>query len=96
MHAAYNVQICVMNGLITTYLITQSRTDINDFIPLMNRYYEMYNSYPSSICADAGYGTLNNYNYIKEKNIKNFINIKLEKVMYQAKTHQDIKPLMII
>ena len=73
MHAAYNVQINVINGLIVTVLVTQSRTDINDFIPLMNRYYEMYGTFPIAICADAGYGSLDNYKYISDRKITNYI-----------------------
>ena len=73
MHAAYNIQICVANGLITSYLTTQSRTDFNDFIPLLNRHYSMYSDYPKNICADAGYGILCNYRYLNINGINNFI-----------------------
>ena len=38
MHSAYNTQIMVSNGLVTAYLVTQSRADIKDFIPLLNVY----------------------------------------------------------
>ena len=37
MHAAYNVQILVMRGLVFSYYVSQSRTDINDFIDV-NQY----------------------------------------------------------
>ncbi len=72
-HAAYNVQISVINGLITEYLVTQSRVDIQDFIPLLDIHHKFYNSYPKNICADSGYGSLDNYNYLNEHNIKNFV-----------------------
>lgn len=73
MHAAYNVQLCVIYGIISTYIVTQSRIDSADFIPLMEKYYSMYSKYPTSICADAGYGSLDNYVYLANHNIKNFV-----------------------
>ena len=73
MHAAYNTQIMVANGLVTAYLVTQSRSDIKDFIPLLDVYYSFYNKYPDAICADSGYGSLENYSYLDKYNIKNFV-----------------------
>ena len=73
MHAAYNTQIMVANGLVTAYLVTQSRADIKDFIPLLNVYYSFYGFYPKAICADSGYGSLENYSYLDTHNIKNFV-----------------------
>ncbi len=73
MHAAYNTQIMVANGLVTAYLVTQSRADIKDFIPLLNVFYSFYGFYPKAICADSGYGSLENYSYLDTHNIKNFV-----------------------
>ncbi len=73
MHAGYNTQISVINGLITAYLVTQSRNDIDDFTLLLDKHYEFYNTYPEALCADAGYGSLKNYSYLDEHNIKNFV-----------------------
>lgn len=73
MHAGYNAQISVINGLITTYLVTQSRTDINDFTPLLDIHYKFYGSYPKKLCADSGYGSLTNYKYLDEHEIENFV-----------------------
>ena len=73
MHAAYNTQIAVCYGFITTYLVTQSRTDLYDFIPLLKQHFNLYNLYPISICADSGYGSLDNYKFLENNNIKNFV-----------------------
>ena len=73
MHAAYNTQIAVCYGFITTYLVTQSRTDLFDFIPLLKQHFNLYNLYPISICADSGYGSLDNYKFLDKNNIKNFV-----------------------
>ena len=73
MHAAYNVQLSVIYGIISTYLVTQSRNDIDDFIPIVEKHYEMYGNYPKAICADAGYGSLKKYEYLRISNIKNYV-----------------------
>lgn len=83
MHAAYNTQIAVIHGLITTYLVTQSRTDLCDFTPLLDRHYSFYESYPTAICADAGYGSYENYKYLDDNNIKNYLSISRGKEMFQ-------------
>lgn len=73
MHAGYNTQISVINGLVSAYLVTQSRNDIDDFTLLLDKHYEFYHSYPKSLCADAGYGSYENYKYLDVHNIKNFV-----------------------
>ena len=73
MHAAYNTQISVSSGLVTAYLITQSRADLKDFVPLLDVHYSFYNEYPKRLGADSGYGSLENYKYLDEHKIKNFV-----------------------
>ena len=73
MHAAYNAQILVINGIVFSYFLSQSRTDINDFIPILDEFYSFYACYPKNICADAGYGSLLNYEYLDKNNIGNFV-----------------------
>ena len=73
MHAGYNTQISVINGLVSAYLVTQSRHDSDDFTLLLDKHYEFYLSYPKSLCADAGYGSYENYKYLDVHNIKNFV-----------------------
>jgi len=73
MHAAYNVQIAVEKGIVTAYLVTQSRSDYKDFIPLIEKMNTFYQRYPGKICADAGYGSLENYRYLHDHGIKNFV-----------------------
>lgn len=73
MHAAYNTQISVSNGLVTAFLVSQSRNDMNDFVPLLDAHFNFYSEYPKRLCADAGYGSLINYRYLEEHNIKNFV-----------------------
>ena len=53
MHAAYNVQILVIQGLIFAYHVSQSRDDINLFIDLLDKFHRLYGFYPLRICAEA-------------------------------------------
>ena len=73
MHAAYNVQILVMKGLVFSYYVSQSRTDINDFIDVIDAFAKSYGIWPKRICADAGYGSLDNYRYLEKHCIGNYV-----------------------
>lgn len=73
MHAAYNVQILVMRGLVFSYYVSQSRDDINDFIPVIQRFSKFYGFFPRRICADAGYGSLINYSFLHKYDIENYV-----------------------
>ena len=73
MHAAYNVQLLVVKGYIFSYDISQERADINVFIPTINRFLRLYGYFPKRICADAGYGSLNNYRFLKKYGIENYV-----------------------
>ena len=73
MHAAYNIQVGVSSGFILVYYVSQSRADINDFIPTIEQYYLFYSRYPKKICADAGYGSYINYKYMRDNSITSFV-----------------------
>lgn len=73
MHAAYNAQIIVSKGLILDYLITQNRADFYAFIPTLEQFNLDYNSYPKRICADSGYGSYKNYEFLSLNNIENYV-----------------------
>ena len=73
MHPAYQVQLCVTSGLIASYYVSQDRTDIYTFIPAIEELHDMYGTYPMRIGADSGYGSLDNYQYCRDRGIKAFI-----------------------
>lgn len=72
-HAAYNLQIIVSKGIIMSFYASQDRNDQYTLIPSLNIFKDMYGSYPTRICADAGYGSLNNYKFVTDNNIENYI-----------------------
>lgn len=73
MHAAYNIQSLVIKGFVFSYYVSQSRTDYSDFIPVLEAFYKNHGVFPKRVCADAGYGVLKNYQYVKEHNIENYV-----------------------
>ena len=58
---AYNVQVGVADEYIAVVDVNQYRSDMDCFIPLMNKFYTTYGFYPKYPVADAGYGSYNNY-----------------------------------
>ena len=72
-HAGYNIQVMVSSGIITMYGVFQDRNDYHTFIPMNELYYKYYKKYPKNECADSGYGMYENYQYMKEHNIKNYV-----------------------
>lgn len=73
MKAAYNVQFIVSSGLVLMYGVFQNRTDYHTMISMLDRYKLYYNSYPINLCADAGYGIYDNYKYMEDNSINNYV-----------------------
>ena len=63
--AGYNVQIGVSDEYILHLDIFQDRSDYQTFIPFLEGFKQRYGYYPKYPVADAGYGGLKNYRYLK-------------------------------
>ncbi|MBR3250104.1 MAG: transposase [Erysipelotrichaceae bacterium] len=73
MHAAYNTQLLVSKGIICACHVSQSRNDGYDFIPVLKAFKDNFGHYPKRVCADAGYGYLENYRFLHRHNIENYV-----------------------
>ncbi|MDO5331619.1 MAG: transposase [Bacillota bacterium] len=73
MHAAYNVQAIVSQGFVTAFYLSQSRNDITDLIPTLEQFYKFHGKYPLRLCADSGYGSLDNYSFLDKNGIENYV-----------------------
>lgn len=73
MHAAYNIQIIVSKGIALTYYVGQERTDFRAFMPTVEQFRADYGFYPRNLCADAGYGSWENYVYMAKHGIGNYV-----------------------
>lgn len=68
--AGYNIQIGVSNEYILHVDVFQDRSDYQTLIPFLEGYKKAYGFYPKYPVADAGYGGLKNYRYLKLSNME--------------------------
>ena len=85
MHAAYSLQILVAKGLILDFLVSQDRSDTKAFIPLLDKYHADYGSFPKRLCADSGYGALENYRYMASAGMENYVKPQTWQMMVSGK-----------
>ena len=70
---AYNWQISTSNQFFVNYTIHQNPTDTLTLKPHLQSYENLYQTTPESLCADAGYGSEENYEYLEEKQIDTYV-----------------------
>lgn len=70
---AYNMQVAVCDEYIATTDVKQYASDMDCFIPLMEKFNKQYGRYPLYPVADAGYGSYNNYLYCEEHGMEKFM-----------------------
>jgi transposase len=70
---AYNVQIATEDQFILGYGIYQKAADTSVFIPFIDKVKTQLKMVPRNIIADAGYGSEENYGYVKDNKIGNYI-----------------------
>ena len=61
---AYNLQTAVCDEYIAAVDVKHYASDMECFVPLMEKFNEMYGHYPKYPVADAGYGSYNNLSLI--------------------------------
>lgn len=66
----YNIQIGVSDEYICHLDIFSERSDYKTLIPFLEGYKDRYGYYPTYPVADAGYGGLMNYRYLKYNDMK--------------------------
>lgn len=70
---AYNMQVAVCDEYIATVDVKQYASDMDCFVPLMEKFNKQYGTYPKYPVADAGYGSFNNYIYCQQHNMQKFM-----------------------
>ena len=71
--AAYNWQISTSDQFIVNYSLHQNTNDTLTLKSHLQHYRDLYQTLPESICADAGYGSEENYDYLEEEKIANYV-----------------------
>lgn len=69
----YNVQVSSSNQYIVNYTLHPNPTDTKTLPSHINAHQELYNQLPSSLTADAGYGSEENYVMLENNNIEAFV-----------------------
>lgn len=88
---AYNVQISTNKQFIASYSIHQNASDTNTLKQHLSQHIKEYAIKPSSITADAGYGSEQNYQWLERKHITAYVKHN-QFDRNQHKTTRDKKP----
>lgn len=79
---AYNVQIGVADEYIAVADVNQYRSDMDCFVPLMEKFKSIYGHYPKYPVGDAGYGSYNNYIFCGQNGMEKYMKFP----MYRKET----------
>ena len=70
---AYNLQISTNNQYIVNYSLHQTTADTTTLKEHTEIYKQQYKQTPKTITADAGYGSEQNYAYLNDNEIENYV-----------------------
>ena len=82
---AYNAQAAVCDEYIAVIDVKPYASDMECFIPLMEKFNSIYGHYPKYPVADAGYGSFNNYIYCEEHGMEKYMKF----TMFEKETKSD-------
>lgn len=69
----YNWQICTNNQFILHYTLHQTATDTTTLIPHLESLEQSLGTKPEEACADAGYGSEENYEWLEKSGIEAYV-----------------------
>uniref|UniRef100_UPI00056920DF transposase n=5 Tax=Anaerovorax odorimutans TaxID=109327 RepID=UPI00056920DF len=85
---AYNVQAAICDEYIAVIDVKKYASDMECFVPLMEKFNGIYGKYPTYPVADAGYGSFNNYIYCEEHGMEKYMKFTMfEKETKDKKYH---------
>ena len=85
-----DVQVGIADEYIAVVDVNQYRSDMDCFIPLMNKFYTTYGFYPKYPVADAGYGSYNNYIFCGQHGMEKYMKFTMfKKETTDKKYHED-------
>lgn len=87
---AYNLQTAVCDEYIAVVDVKPYASDMECFVPLMEKYHKIYGHYPKYPVADAGYGSYNNYLYCEEHGMEKYMEFTMfKKEITDKKYHEN-------
>ena len=88
---AYNVQVGICDEYIAVMDVQQFASDMDCFIPLMEKFHRTYRFYPEYPVADAGYGSYNNYLFCHRNGMGKYMKFTMfNKETTDKKYHEDM------
>jgi transposase len=88
---AYNVQVGICDEYIAVMDVQQFTSDMDCFIPLMEKFHRTYRFYPKYPVADAGYGSYNNYLFCHRNGMGKYMKFTMfNKETTDKKYHEDM------
>lgn len=69
----YNVQVSSESQFVIHYTLHQTTNDLNTLIPHIDSFEHLYEFLPKELTADAGYGSQENYEFLKQKQIDTYV-----------------------
>lgn len=85
----YNIQIGVCDEYISVFDIKQYASDTDCFVPLMEKFSNLYGRYPRYPVADAGYGSFNNYLYCEARGMEKYMKFTMFKKQTEGKEYRE-------
>ncbi len=70
---AYNLQVSTENNFITNFTIHQNPADTTTLKPHLLSYKEKFGRFPEKEITDAGYGSLENYDFLEENKMEPYV-----------------------
>lgn len=86
---AYNVQFGIADEYIAVADVSQYRSDMDCFVPLMEEFNKTYGFYPKYPVADAGYGSYNNYIYCEQHGMEKYMKFPMFKKETEDKKYKN-------
>jgi transposase len=69
----YNLQISTNKQFIVNYSVHQTSNDFNTLQSHIGEFIEQYHETPRAVIADAGYGSLENYEFLEQNHIEAYV-----------------------
>lgn len=76
---AYNLQAAICDEYIAVIDVKPYVSDMECFVPLMEKFNHIYSHYPKYPVVDAGYGSYNNYLYCEEHGMGKYMKFTMYK-----------------
>ena len=86
---AYNMQVAVCDEYIAAVDAQKYASDMDCFVPLMEKFNSLYGMYPRYPVADAGYGSYNNYLYCEEVGMEKYMKFTMYNKTVNDKKYRD-------